>query len=88
MNHKEEAESSQIDISLCFSTSEMLCQEEIIFLDYIEEHNDISFETLRKNHVLNSKILNEVVDVPFINFHENTLQGSFEDQFDKVLEKL
>ena len=47
-------------------------------LDYIEEHNDISFETLEKNEVVNSENFNEVVDVSFENCHEHTLQGSFE----------
>ena len=40
LDFQEEEEDSKWDISLCFSNSE------IILLDSIEEHNDISFETL------------------------------------------
>ena len=47
----EEEEDSKWDISLCFSNSE------IILLDSIKEHNDISFEILERNQVLNSNIL-------------------------------
>ena len=53
----------------------MLCQEDIILLDSIEEHNDISFETLGRNQVLNSEILNEEFDVSFANCHEHSLHG-------------
>ena len=35
-------------------------------LDYVEEKNDISFEVLEKNEVVNSEILNEaIMRVPF-----------------------
>ena len=77
-----------MDVSLCFSISEILWQEEIILLDSIEEHNDISFKTVEKNQVLNSKILNEVVDVSFTSCHDHSLHGYFEEQFDKVIEEL
>ena len=33
LNHKEEDEGSKWDVPLCFSNSEILCQEEIILLD-------------------------------------------------------
>ena len=46
LDHQEEEEDSKWDICLCFSNSE------IILLDSIEEHNDIYFETCRKNQVL------------------------------------
>ena len=39
LDHQEEEEDSKWDVSLCFSDSE------IIFLDSIKEHNNISFET-------------------------------------------
>ena len=57
-------------------------------LSYIEENNDISFETLGRNQVLNSDILNEEFDVSFANCHEHSLHGFPEIQFDRVLEKL
>ena len=40
---------------------------EINFSVSIEEHNVISFETLIRNQVLNSDILDEEVDVSFAN---------------------
>ena len=43
----------------------MLCQEDIILLDSIEKQNDISFQTLEKNEVVNAEILNQVVDISF-----------------------
>ena len=35
---------SQMDVSFCFSNSEIFCQEEIYLLDPIEEMNDVSAE--------------------------------------------
>ena len=66
----------------------MLCQEDIILLDSIEKQNDISFETLEKNEVVNAEILNQVVDISFKNCYDHTLYGFSEDQFDRVLDKL
>ena len=63
----------------------MWCQEEFISLDFIE---DILYETHEKNQVFNSEILNKVVDVSFASCHENSLHGSCEDKFDKMLGKL
>ena len=60
LDHQEE-EDSKWDISLCFSNSE------IILIDSIKEHNDISFEILERNQVLNSNILDEEVGVSFGN---------------------
>ena len=88
MNHKEEDEGSQMNFSSYFSNSEIFCQEEIWLFDSTERQNDISFEIYEKNQVVNSEILNEVVDVLVGNCHEHSLHGSFEDQFNKVLEKL
>ena len=73
MDHQEEEDDSKWDISLCFSDSE------IILLDSIEKHNDIPFETLGRNKVLNSEILDEEVDVSFENCHEHIIQDSFEE---------
>ena len=73
LDHQEKKEDSKWDISLCFSNLK------ISSLDFIEEHNDISFETLGRDQVLNSKILDEEVDVSFSNYHEHIFQDSFED---------
>ena len=43
-----------MDVSFCFSISEFFCQEEIFFLDPIEERNDISIEAHKENQVVNS----------------------------------
>ena len=67
---------------LCFSNSK------IILLYFIEENDDISFETLGRNQVLHSKILDEEVDVWFANCHEHIFQDSLEEQFGRVLEEL
>ena len=74
LDHQEE-EDFKWDIYLCFLNSKN------IFLDSIEEHNDISFETLGRNQVLISEILDEEVDVSFANCHEHIFQDCFEDQF-------
>ena len=79
LNHKEGYEESQWNVSLKLSNSEISCQEEGFFsLDFIKEKNDISFETFGSNQILNSDILNKVVDVLFGNCHELSLHGSFE----------
>ena len=57
-------------------------------LDFIEENNDISFQTFGRNQSLNYDILKEVFDVSFENCHENSFQYSFEDQSDRVLDEL
>ena len=71
------------------SVSESLCQEGSISLDSFEEKNNKnSFETHEESQVLNSEISNEVVDVPFEIFHEHTLYGSSENQFNSFQVKL
>ena len=60
----------------------------VCLLDSTKEHNDISFEKLEKNEVVNATILNQVVDVSFENCNERSFRGSFEKQFGRVLEKL
>ena len=47
-------------------------------LDSIKEHNDISFEILERNQVLNSDILDEEVDISFENCQEHSLHGFLE----------
>ena len=84
LNHKEEDDGSSMDVFPCLSNSEFVCQEEIISLDSIEEHNDIYFETCGKNQVLNSRSFNEVIDVPFERCHEHYFQGSCKKWFDSV----
>ena len=61
LDHQEEEEDSKWDTSLCFLNLE------IIFLDSIEQHNGIYFETLGGNQVLKYEILDEEVDVSFSN---------------------
>ena len=53
LDHLEDDEGLKWGIALCFLKSE------IIFFDSIEEHDDILFETLERNQVLNSEILDE-----------------------------
>ena len=89
LDHKERGEGSQINSSLNLSHSSISSQEEGVYLlDYIEEQNDISFRVLGKNEVLNSEILNEIVDISFENSHESSFQSYFEDQFDSMQEEL
>ena len=79
LDHKERGEVPQIEDSLNISLSSISSQEEGVYLlDYVEEQNDISFEVLEKNEVLNSENLNEIVDISFENSHESSFQGSFE----------
>ena len=54
LNNEEEDGGSQMDVSFCFSNSEIFCQEEICLLDSIERQNDISFEMHEKNQVVHS----------------------------------
>ena len=73
-----------MDVSSCFSNSEIFCQEDIYLLDPIEETNDASDEAFKEYELLKSEILDEVVDVSHGNCHMFSLHGSFEDQFDSV----
>ena len=82
MGHQEEEEDSKWDTSLCFLNSE------INWHDSIEEHNPILFGTLVRNHVLNSKILYENIDVSFGNGQEHSFHGFIEDNFGRMLEEL
>ena len=67
----------------------MSSQEEGVYLlDYVEEQNDIYFEVLEKNEVVNLEILNEVADISFENSHENSFQIYFKDRFDSMQEEL
>ena len=43
---------------------------------------------LENNEVVNSKILNQVVDISFEKSHENFFQSSFKDRFDSMQEDL
>ena len=54
LNHKKEYEGSQMNVSSYFSNSEIFCQEEICFLDPIEERNDVSGEAYKEYEVLKS----------------------------------
>ena len=50
-------------------------------LDSIGEKNDIYVEAYKEGEVLNSKFLNEIVDISFENSHDSSFQSYFEDQF-------
>ena len=52
LKYEEKEQGSQLDVSFCFSNSEIFCQEEIFFLDPIEKQNVISFEMHEKNEVV------------------------------------
>ena len=82
LDHQEEEEESKWDTSLCFLDSE------ITLLDSMEKHNDILFETLVRNHVLNFEILDEEVDVSFENCNENSCHGFLKENFGRLLEEL
>ena len=47
LNNEEEDGGSQMDVSFCFPNSEIFCQEEIYFLNPIEEMNDVSSEAYK-----------------------------------------
>ena len=85
LNHKEGDEDSQWNASLNLSNLGISSQEkEFCSFDFIEENNDISFETSGRNQNLKFDISNEVFDVSFENDHDNSFQGSFEKQSDNV----
>ena len=84
MNNEEEDGGSQMDVSFCFSNSEIFCHAKIYLLDPIEEMNDFSAEAYKEYEVLKSEILDEVVDVSPGNCHVFSLHSSFEDQLDNV----
>ena len=88
MDNKEEDEGSQINVSFCFSNSEIFYQNKICFSDYIGENNYIYVETYREDEVVKSEILNEIMDVVVENCHENYCQGYFEKQFDNLQREL
>ena len=56
-------------------------------LDYVGEKDDISVEAYKEGEVLNSEILNEIVDISFEISHDSSFQSSFGDQFDSMLEE-
>ena len=86
---KERGKGSQINASLNLSHLEISSQEEgFCLLDSIGEKNDISDEAYKEGEVLNSEILNEVVDISFENSHDISFQSYFEDQFDSMQEEL
>ena len=89
MDYKERGKGSQINDSLNPSHSKISSEEEgFCLLDSIGEKNDICVESYKEGEVLNSEILNEIVDISFEISHESPFQSSFEDQFDNMLEEL
>ena len=69
LDHQEQEKDSKWDTSLCFLDSK------ITFPDSMEKHNDILFETLVRNQVLNYEILYEKVDASFSNGQGNSSHG-------------
>ena len=70
LDYKERDKGSQINASY-FSNSEISSQEErFCLLDSIGEKNDISAKAYKEGEVLNSEILNEIVDMSFEISHD------------------
>ena len=73
LDYKERGKGSQINASFNLSHSEISSQEEgFCLLDSIGEKNDISVEAFKEGESLNSRILNEVIDISFENSHVNS----------------
>ena len=53
LNHQEQDEGSQWNVSSYISNSKFICQEEFTWLDSFEKHNDSYFETHENNQVVN-----------------------------------
>ena len=88
LNNEEEDGGSQMDVSFCFSNSEIFCRKEVCFLNHVEEWSGISFKMHEKNEVVKSEILNEYVDVLVEDCHEHSCQGSFKKLFDNLQREL
>ena len=89
LDYKERGKGSQIKSSLNLSHSEISSQEEgFCLLDSIGEKNDIYVEAYKEGEVLNSRILNEVVDISFENSHVNSFQSYFEKKINSVEDEL
>ena len=66
LDYKEGDEDSKWNSYLNLSNSEISSQEKgSCSLDFVEENNDISFETFGRNQNLKSDLSNEVFDVSF-----------------------
>ena len=88
LDYKEIGKGSQINASLNLSHSSISSQKEgFCLLDSIGEKNDIYVEAYKEGEVLNSKFLNEIVDISFEKIHESSFQSSFEDQFYSLQEE-
>ena len=88
LDHKERGEGSQINASFNLSHSEISSHKEGLgLLDSVGEKDDISAEAYKEGEVLNSEILNEMVDISFEISHDSSFQSSFGDQFDSMLEE-
>ena len=76
-----EYEGPKWDVFSCSSNLELLYQEELISLDFIE---DIPCEMHEGKHVLGSGIWSEVTDVSFTSCHEHPLHGYSQEQLDNM----
>ena len=89
LDHKARGEGSQINASFNLSHSEISSHKEgLRLLDCVGEKDDVSAEAYKEGEVLNSKFLNEIMDILFEISHDSSFQSCFEDQFDSMLEEL
>ena len=64
LDHKAIGEGSQINVSLSPSYSEISSHKEgLCWFDSVGKKSDVSTEAYKKGEVLNSEILNEMVDI-------------------------
>ena len=89
LDHRERVEGSQLNSSFNLSHPKISSHEEGWCVPVSTgENNDISVEAYKEGEVLNSEILNEIVDISFEKNHDSSFQSSFEDQFDSMQEEL
>ena len=64
LDHKERGEGSQINVSFNILHSKISSHKEgLCWIDYVGRRNDISAKACKEGEVLNSEILNEMVDI-------------------------
>ena len=76
-----EDEGPKWDVSSCSSNSQLLYQEQISSLNFIEE---FSCEMHEGKQVLGSGIWSEVTDVSLTSCQEHTFNGYLEEQLDSM----
>ena len=78
LDHIERGEGSQSNSSLSHSHSEFSSfhKEGLCWLDSVGRKNNISVEACKEGEVLNSEILNEIVDMSFEISHDSSFPRS------------